>query len=313
MLAFAIWPAIARAQDSSASDDGTLAIARGREGVEFYKRGSWSDALERFRQAESLFHSPVFVLYMARSLRNAGRLLESRETFRRLAAERLEPSAPELWKKAQADGRDELTALEANIPSVIIVVKGGTPNVRITLDDRPVASGEVIELDPGSHRLVATDSGRSESTTLSVDATARRQRVAIQLTRSNALPSEGPTQSARPKGKELYVPGLVIAAAGVTAIVAGGVVGVLALNKKADVRDNLPEGCDGTTCPRSNEREIEERIDSARNLGTVADVLLIGGAAVTATGVGLLLFVSRENAPVAAGASHRGAFVRVRF
>jgi hypothetical protein len=208
-FAFAISPAPALAQESRAGDHGVQAIERGREGIELYKRGSWNDAIEAFRQAEALFHSPVFVLYMARSLRNAGRLLEARSTFERLVGERLDSSAPELWKKAQVDAGDELKALEANVPSVIIVVEGGTASTRTTLDGRPVAPGAVIELDPGTHRLDATDSGRSKQQVFAVSAGARRQRITVQLAPSNAVAPSQPLEPEHPRPGGPSIPGLI--------------------------------------------------------------------------------------------------------
>jgi tetratricopeptide (TPR) repeat protein len=296
----------------STQSDSARAIELGHDGVTLYEQGKWNEALERFRAAEALYHSPVFVLYTARSLRNAGRLLEAREALKRLVGEKLDSSAPELWRKAQNDGREELKALETNISSVIITLDNGSPQTRTTIDDRPVTAGVVIELDPGTHRAIAVDAADTKSVTFTLAPGTRRQRVAIQLTPSQS-PPPGATGSELSGRRSLYVPGLIVASVGGAAMLAGGVIGVLALQKKADVRDNLPASCDGTMCPRSSESEVEGRIDAARNLGTAADIFLIGGAAVAATGVGLLIFGPSDRPTATAGMSPRGGFVRVRF
>jgi|SoiMethySBSTD1v2_1073268.scaffolds.fasta_scaffold05171_11 hypothetical protein len=298
-------PAPTWAQEPAAQGAGARAIERGNEGIALYEHGKWNEALERFKEAEALYHSPVFVLYTARSLRNTGRLLEARDTLQRLLAEKLDRSAPEQWKKAQADAREELIDLQNRVPSALIQVDGGSASTRLTVDERQVAPGGVVELDPGAHRAVATDGGRSKTENFTLAPGEQRRRVVLQLASATA-------PMARDQAG-LYVPGLILAGVGGAAMITGGVFGVLALNEKADVRDNLPAGCDGTTCPRSKQGEIEDRIDSARNLGTAADVLLISGAAVAATGIGLMIWAPGQKPAIAAGMSHRGGFVRMRF
>jgi hypothetical protein len=295
-----------------ASDAGTHAIQKGEQGLALYEQGKWSEALERFREAESLYHSPVFGLYTARALRNAGRLLEAREAFRALVAEKLEPSAPELWRQAQRDGVTELAALEMNIPTAIVTVRGGTQATALTIDGRPIAAGVSIELDPGTHHVVANDGARSATRDVTLAVGAREQRIVVKFpspaARTPAPPPEKPRASSGP-----YVPGLVVAGIGGATLLAGGVVGILALNKKSDTRDNLPVTCVETTCPESREDEVEAEADKARNLGTAADVLFVTGGIVTAVGIGMLVFVPRDEPNVAVLASPRGGAVRVRF
>src|SRR5690242_10010962 len=96
--------AAAHAQPS----DGARAIEKGKDALALYEAGNWSGALEAFREADTLFHSPVFALYTARSLRQLGRLLEARAALERLSNETLSASAPAPWLKAQADARLEL-------------------------------------------------------------------------------------------------------------------------------------------------------------------------------------------------------------
>lgn len=301
-----------RAEEPGAESTSARAIELGNEGVTFYERGEWAPALERFRDAEATYHSPVFMLYEARSLRNAGRFLEARKAFRRLAGETLAASAPDLWKQAQADGRDELRALETNIPSAVVSVEGGSPETRVTFDDRPIVLGNPIEFDPGTHHVVVTDRGRTEHKTFTSVAGKRRRRIVFRL---HEQPEPKPLdEHAMPSGRGgPSVPGVVVAALGGTLMIAGGVVGWLALRKKEDIRDDLPAGCVGTTCPESQKSDIESRVDVARNRGVAADVLLIGGAATVLVGVGLIVFAPSGGPAIKAGVSQQGAFVRGRF
>jgi len=308
LVAFLAFASFAQSLSAEpASDAGSRAIQKGEEGVALYDRGKWSEALDRFREAEELYHSPVFVLYTARALRNEGRFLDARRAFQKLLAEQLAPSAPELWKQAQRDGVTELATLDANVPRVLVSVEGGSQTTLLTVDDRPVAPGTSLELDPGNHRAVATDGARKTVRDFTLAPGAREQRVVLKF------PSH-PGRKTEPSGEtEPYLPGWIAIGVGGAAILTGGVVGILALNKKAYTLDHLPPTCRETTCPASERAEVEANADKARNLGTAADVLFVSGAAVAAVGAGLLFFAPSEEPKVVPLASPRGGGLRVRF
>lgn len=94
-----------------AESAGTRAVARGNEGIALYEAGDYAAALARFREADALYHSPVLVLYAARSARNLGDLEQARQTYQRLLDEPIAPNAPDTWRLAQSDARTELAAL----------------------------------------------------------------------------------------------------------------------------------------------------------------------------------------------------------
>jgi hypothetical protein len=291
-------PAPLFAQDMPTSSEGAKAIEKGREGVALYEQGKWQEALERFNEADRLYHSPVFALYSARSLRNLGRLLEARAVLRRLVDEKLDGAAPDAWKEAQGDARAELSALEAEIPSVVVVVEGASPDSVLTIDDESVLAGQPIELDPGQHRLVASDGKQQRMVDFSVARGARNQSVVAKFS-----PPEPVARPTKPEPRALeperlrgpYVPGLVITGAGGVALITGGVVGTLAIIKADQARDDLPASCRGTTCPLSTKSDVEASLEPSRDLATAADVLLISGAALAAVGIALWLIDPRAD------------------
>ncbi len=118
-----------------------LAIEKGQEGIALYERGEWLAAIERFEQADALYHSPALSLYIARSLRSTGQYLAAKTVFERLIAERLPDDAPDVWRDAQSDARAELAALERALPRVVG-----------TAETSP-------DLDPGAHEVVAVLAG----------------------------------------------------------------------------------------------------------------------------------------------------------
>lgn len=101
--------------------------------------------------------------------------------------------------------------------------------------------------------------------------------------------------------------------AGALAIAGGSVTGLIALDKTSDIEANCPND----VCP--SEYDLARDRDSARTLSTTTDVLLIGGALLAATGVGLLLFLDDDDenpadnlsavcAPGYCGAQYKGSF-----
>src|SRR5262245_40643813 len=75
-------PPPAASNDGAAAGD--RAVALGQEGLAAFQEGNWPLALARFEEANTLSASPVFELYIARSLRNAARLLDARTRYRAL-------------------------------------------------------------------------------------------------------------------------------------------------------------------------------------------------------------------------------------
>lgn len=115
----AIAPAIAHGQAPAAApapgDAGSRAVALGREGIQLYEAGRWAEAEAKLTEAEAVLHSPVFLLYIARCRRHAGRLLDARDAYRRSVDEQLAPTAPPAWRQALVDARAELSVLEEEI------------------------------------------------------------------------------------------------------------------------------------------------------------------------------------------------------
>lgn len=295
-----------------------LAITKGQEAVALFEKGRYDEALAKFRQADALYHSPVFVLYAGRSLRQQGRRVEALATLRLVAAENVDEDAPPPWKQARAEAKREIAELAAEIPSMTVTVEGATPRTQVTIDAKPAALGEPIELDPGTHRVHAVDGHRADAKEVTLSAGGGRLDVVLTLPPAPAAAAEVRTTmpTTRPLAEpqtKLHVPGLVTAGAGAAAMVAGGVVGVLALNRASSARDTLPSTCEGTLCLDSRKEEIESKLAPARRLGAAADVLLITGGIALAVGAYLMIVHRVAAPPSAARATSIGAPLELRF
>src|SRR5690349_20782210 len=97
------------------ASDPEKARTLGHEGIDLYNKGSWSEAQHKFEEAEKLAHSPVFLLYLARSARNAGDFATAKAAYEKAAAEALPKEAPAPWAAAVKDATVELEALKKRI------------------------------------------------------------------------------------------------------------------------------------------------------------------------------------------------------
>jgi hypothetical protein len=312
-------PAWAQPTPLPAPNAGDLAIEKGREGVQLYERGEWEKALSLFREADALYHSPVFVLYAARSQRSLGRLLEARSIYEALVKETIEASAQATWHKAQIDGAAELKTLEAEIPGVSVVVEGRTLATRATLDGAAITLDAPTAMNPGEHRIIVIDAEQTLSKTITLRRGEGVQRVSFDLTVAKPAPRPVPKPvPPRPPGEPgmdgWRTLGIVMTTVGGASLVAGAVVGGLALDKASSARATLPPSCTADrSCASFDEANVNAMFDSAYTLANAADGLLIGGGITAAAGI-LILILDPGGAVVSSPTTSRGSgAVRFRF
>lgn len=267
----------------SPSPNPTPALEEGQRGLVFYSESRWQDAYESFSRAEASTHSPVFLLYMARSLTHLGRLLEAAALYRRVLEEDTS-GAPQPWKQARLDAGAELTALRERIP-VIEIRTAGTP-ATLTVDGRPAKANTRIELDPGSHEIVHGRQGRVAKKSITVkpgDALAT-----ISFDDDGSAPLGRRRDEGAPPA---VIAGGVFLGVGVASLVAGAITGAVALKLAADVHEVCVEG---TPCPVP-QSSLQPDIDEARRYGDATTGLLVAGSVLSVTG--LVLVLARPGAP----------------
>ncbi|HEY3499860.1 MAG TPA: hypothetical protein VGK73_34455 [Polyangiaceae bacterium] len=298
--------------------DVARAVELGRTGLRAYQNGNWLEAHDAFEGAERLSHSPVFLLYIARCKRNQGALLAARESYEQAAAA-VPASAPEPWLRAVEDAEREAAVVAARVPSVVIEVESnGSLPVELTLDGKPVAANVEIEVDPGSHRLVATVAAeKTAEMTILVEEKRRGVRYALALPpvrapaapvasvasvapvaavpppappRSTPPPSHDPAVKARPN-----LPAYVTGAVGIAGVAVGAITGLVALIKLNGIKQN----CVGNHCYPSEEDEADS-VTAFANVATAGFV--VGGVGLGASAV---LFLIDPAAPRAARTSGR--------
>jgi hypothetical protein len=280
------------------------ALEMARDALGLFAQQRWVEARDRFAQAEALVHSPVFVLYMARSERQLQRLLAARAYYEQLQRERLPADAPEPWRSAQGEGASELAALLPTIPSLRLLIDPGSRSVpEVTLDGQrldPPPIDAAVAVDPGEHEVILR-LGPGAEARRRVSAPAQGGEVLADFRtpatesggavvgglgmRAPAAPAETPVMRPDPG------PGRVVAF-GVTALALGGVcLTVFAITGSAaiDADSELEARCPDDTCSPT----YEDRVDEYYALANAATGTLIAGSALVLTG-GILLSVAAQ-------------------
>jgi hypothetical protein len=270
-----------------------LARKHANAGYESFSAGDYATALAHFKDAEDTVHAPPHLLFMARALDKLGRLLEARDTYRRLVDERLPRGTPAAFRDAQKTAQQELLGVEGRIPKLKLLVEGAPlAAARVSLDGQAVAAerlGEPIALDPGKHQARAEADGMTAAEQL-LDLQAGAGTLEVKLVLVKVAPPPPPPPP--PEDTTLSAPGFVLLGLGVAGLAAGAITGGLALGRASELRDRCP----ANPCPT----EYQSLSDKANTLATVSTVSFAVGGAAAAAGVVWLL------AEAAGGAANGG-------
>lgn len=148
----------------SAADKAT-ARQLATEGIQYFQKERYAEALDKLERAESLFDAPVHLLYIARCHAKLNHLVEAAEAYRRLVRTELPAKAPQTFKDAVADGQRELPDLEPKIPTLRVdVIPANAKELRLSIDGESVSTA-VIGVDrpinPGTHVVEVSAAGQS--------------------------------------------------------------------------------------------------------------------------------------------------------
>lgn len=288
---------------SYAQSDADKAAARAaaQQGVQAYTEGRYADAADLLTRAETLYHAPPHVLYQARTQEKLGHLVEARELYMKLTRETLAPTAPEVFRTAQAEANTELTALEARIPYLAVTLNPANANAKVMLDGvelPPAMIGLETPINPGKHRAVAVV-GTTEGIPQEVEiAEGARLKVEVSpaapVAPATAPPATPVDQGTSDPGKGLRIGGYVALGVGVVGLGVGTVFLINGIGKKGDADDAYdacnsgPGGCNAT-----EERNVNGLEDDAASAKTIGAVGL--GVGVVGVGAGITMLVLAGN------------------
>jgi hypothetical protein len=274
----AMTPAFAQPAPAPSAADNDRARALGHEGLELYNKGNWAEARVKFAEAERLVHSPVFVLYLARSARSSGDLAAAKEAYERLAKEVLPSGSPAPWVSAVESGQNELKELGKRLAP-----PGATASA--------APSGESAPTTPLPTAALQT----ATLPTATAGPTAAPAVTSAAISSAAKAASAGPPGPA-PDGREPgpLAPGL--AALGLGAVGIG--VGIGTFVHAKSLADDVNQKCiSDSNCSDSDLVNKQPAIDFA-NGATAA--FIAGGVAIAA---GVVLLIARPGGKPAAAKS----------
>jgi hypothetical protein len=270
-FAFALGASPASAQGRDANQ---RALKVAYEADDLYARGQWGPAYERFAEADTLAHSPVFVLYMARCRKNAGRLLEAQAIYARLADESVPADAPKPFRDARASAAAERDEVARRVPRARVAIEGaeGAPAaLRVDGKDVP-AGGAPMPLDPGMHAFDASSGAQTAHKDVLLADGAGEVPIVLSFVR------EAHDDLPPPAARGSAVPAIVVLSVAGVALGVGAVTGAMAMNKANAVK----AGCVDGHCLRSDGNSLDAAKSLAR-ISTIAFVVAGVGAAAGAT------------------------------
>jgi hypothetical protein len=265
--------------------------------------GDYVAALAKFRAAHARYPSPKILLNIGTTLRQLGRNVEAAEVYEAYLRD----------PKAESARAGDLKRILAEIDAVIGRVRLETSHegARVRLDGKPLdgfKNGLVVRVEPGEHTVTA-EHDAFPAAVLTVTIAPREERL-VHLDFTPPVTKKVVVE--RPPNP-LRIAGWVMGGIGAAGVIAGAAAGALAKVKN----DAAEKHCLG---PRACDQEGVDLGNAARTSGLASTIAFsIGGAALAAGVVLLVIAPSRDKAPkaglaaprLAAGAARGGPFVSV--
>lgn len=292
------------------------AQAKFLKGRDLFTQKKYADAVVELRASMDIVQSPNARLYLARALREQGKLLEAYVEFGRTAVEAEElASQDSRYAKTAASAKLERKEIAPKLGFVTITVDHAQDGTTLVVGGEevkragwtepvPVAPGttEVEVRTPGKKALKKTVTlGAGEKSTLSIDAAEATAEEGATSSDPKTGPSDTTTSGG---GSGLRVGGFVAAGVGVVgfALFAG-----FGLSARSTFRD-LSSVCT-PSCPPSRAGDV----DSGRRAQTIANVGLVIGLVGAAASVTLFVLSSKKQATTQVGLSPQGILVQGVF
>jgi hypothetical protein len=312
-------PVLVCAQDGPSAADRATARRLATEGQVALKKGDFDTAADRFERANDLLAAPTFLVRLARARAGQGRLVEAYEIYRKIIREGVAPDQPDAFKRALADAKQEVKAVEPRLAWISVNVVGANPSdVQVTLNDAVIPSaalGAQRPVDPGTLKVKAKAEGY------------RTSEAEVQLAEGEHLPAIEMRMIPLPKAEPVAVAkkepvmdenggddssfmsqrtlGYVTLGVGGAGLVVGGITGLLAYSRHQDLVNTPCAVKEGNHCwvldPSAEaEKEAQQTEKEMNTFATISTVSFIAGGALAATGL-ILLITAPDDPGTAAG------------
>jgi hypothetical protein len=302
------WAPLAQAQNIN---DASRAAARqlGYQGVESYQAGDYPTATTKLEKAFQVLQVPSLGLWSARALIKTGRWVEAAERLRRVSRLEAKGGDAAVQQQAQEEAKAELDRLTPRIPTLVVTVEGAREaDVQLMVDGEAIASaliGEPVPANPGKHVIVGKvgEQERSQTSTLAegssgkvvlrFEATGAAPTAAAAAVAPASQPADADTASSSEQASGTRrILSWALIGTGAAGVVLGATTGVIALGKKSDLEASTDCRAEQRACLPSQRDEI----DSYNTMRTISTIGLVGGAALAATGIVLMVTAPKSDA-----------------
>lgn len=210
------------ARELSLEERKSAARALALEGFDLLQSGEYQQAIHRFTEAEKKYHAPTIVLLMAEAHEKLGKLVEARSLYARIASEELHRSAPFEFYEAQREAKRAMDALEKRLPTLQVLVPGAERHrIRVTVDGVRVSPfDQPHPQNPGKHVVAVSYD----------DGIPVKQEVALREGAAERMLV--PFSAVEAGSRRLLIPAGIAFGVGFSALAAGGVAGVVAMNEE---------------------------------------------------------------------------------
>jgi hypothetical protein len=254
-------------------------------GKSLFDAGAYTDALVPFRAAMDIVASPNARLYVARCLRETGKLVEAYVEFDRTAVEANEHASEDVrYERTGSSAREERDALASRIGFVQARIEHSTAATKVWVggeEIRPAGWGEPVPVMPGDTEIVAeTPPGGPIRQTVTLTA-GDKKAVVIDAVPSAPTPVAAATGDAYGRRRLLRPYEYVAAGVGAAGLLTFAIAGILSDTTFSD----LSATCGNKPCPASKQSEVAR----GQAEQTASDIALGFGLAGLAAGATLFL------------------------
>jgi hypothetical protein len=272
----------------------------GVEGVKDYQAGKYKSAAEQLDKAFDILQAPALGLWSARAFEKLGRLVEASERYLKTTRLPIDPDGDEaIQRQAIADAHKAYEALQPRIPTLVIVLEGGSDDLQVRANGKQVSASLVgvgFPVDPGTTEIVATAGDQEargrvtlaegEKKTLRLDWSAAPKQKGAAITAAGGDTS-GDVAAEKSSGSWKRTTGWIGVSVGGAVLIGGAVATGLLVSQKNQL------GCDKQgNCPGNTD---QGDLQMYNNLRPISTALLAAGGVLTATGVVLLLTTKKAS------------------
>lgn len=296
----------------AAADDAADAAKQFATAQDLYDHGRHDEALPMFREALRATGSPNARLYVARSLRELGRLAEAYEEMSEtLRDARARADTEPKYVPTRDAAASELALLERRVGRVIVAIANPPSGVTVSLNGNDLPVGRVgapVAVMPGMISVSVEAPGREPVAREVTVSAGETKTVALALGGQKATGAPAPAPAAPDEaprsGGGVRTAGFVVAGLGVAGMGLFAVTGLMANSKFK----TLEEECGGVRC---TDPKYADTIDSGKTLDLLATIGLIAGATGIAAGGAMILFGGPSSADDESARVHKGPAVGV--